>query len=240
MRNYSLYMIGAALLVGTLYLFFTGLPEANTEANNDQRIAEPKYSATYNCDDNKSLYAGFGEGIVALALSDGREITLEHVESASGARYANETGVVFHTKDYGAFVEENGEITFRDCVHVPDHPEADFVGTTWEWVEVLYNDETRVEPKKPRDFTITFSDGGRFSAETDCNAMGGAYSVDNQGLMFSQIISTQMYCEGSIESDFAEMLTNTGGHHFGPDGELILDIKFDSGSAVFKFVGNAQ
>jgi heat shock protein HslJ len=64
--------------------------------------------------------------------------------------------------------------------------------------------------------------------------MGGNYRTEGSTISFSEIISTKMYCEGSKESEFAELLTNTAVYSFTSRGELILDLKFDSGSAIFR------
>lgn len=64
--------------------------------------------------------------------------------------------------------------------------------------------------------------------------MGGSYVAGADTIMFSQIFSTKMYCEGSQETEFASLLENTQGYHFTSRGQLILDLKFDSGSAIFR------
>ncbi len=106
---------------------------------------------------------------------------------------------------------------------------------SWTWVEALYNDGRKVAPRNPaRPFTLTFVAGGRFSAATDCNGVGGTYTVQGQNIRFENMVSTLMYCPDSQESEFTQLLTNTSGYHFTSKGELILDLKFDSGSVVFK------
>jgi heat shock protein HslJ len=104
----------------------------------------------------------------------------------------------------------------------------------WTWVSALYNDGREVKPKATDAFTLSFGSDGRFSATTDCNSMSGSYTTGANGLEFSQIVSTKMYCEGSQEAEFATMLQTAQGHHFTSRGELIVDLKFDSGSVVFK------
>jgi heat shock protein HslJ len=104
----------------------------------------------------------------------------------------------------------------------------------WTWVSALYNDGREIKPNKPGVFTVTFRSNKEFTATTDCNSMGGEYVALNGQLSFSKIISTEMYCGGSQESEFASLLQNTSGYHFTSRGELILDLKFDSGSVVFK------
>lgn len=105
---------------------------------------------------------------------------------------------------------------------------------TWVWVSALYNDGRELKPTGTKPFTLTFGQDGRFSATTDCNSMGGTYTAGEDTLVFSEIVSTKMFCEGSQEGDFASMLETTSGYHFTSQGWLILDLKFDSGSVVFR------
>jgi heat shock protein HslJ len=104
---------------------------------------------------------------------------------------------------------------------------------TWVWVSALYNDGTKVAPRQPGQFTLTFEDG-RFSASTDCNSASGSYTADDNMITFAQIASTKMFCQGSQETEFFRLLENTQGYHFTSHGELILDLKFDSGTATFR------
>ena len=105
---------------------------------------------------------------------------------------------------------------------------------TWVWVSALYNDGKKVEPKQAGKFTLTFLDDTRFSASTDCNSMSGSYTADTYSITFSQIAMTKMYCEGSQESDFATLLQDSAGYLFTSRGELIFDLKFDSGTVTFR------
>jgi len=105
---------------------------------------------------------------------------------------------------------------------------------TWAWINALYNDGRTIAPKKSGVFTITFSEGGKFSATTDCNRVSGTYSVNKDQLSFGPMAATKMYCEGSEEGDFTKLLTDTQSYQFTSKGELILDLKFDSGSVTFR------
>lgn len=104
----------------------------------------------------------------------------------------------------------------------------------WVWISALYNDERELKPNRTNAFTLTFNSDGKFSATTDCNSMGGTYTATAGIISFSNIFQTEMYCEGSQESDFAKLLENASGYHFTSRGELILDLKFDSGSVIFR------
>lgn len=110
----------------------------------------------------------------------------------------------------------------------------------WTWVSALYNDGRSVEPNTVGDFVLTFGSDGTFSAKTDCNSMSGGYTVGNGSLAFDQIAMTKMFCADSQETEFLKILEGTAGYHFTPRGELILDLKFDSGTATFQVLNTSQ
>lgn len=106
--------------------------------------------------------------------------------------------------------------------------------TKWNWISAQYNDGRKIVPKKQGSFTLSFKDDGTFSASTDCNGVGGEYVEKNGAITLSRMMSTLMYCEGSQEAEFSKLLQDTSGYHFTSRGELILDLKFDSGTVVFR------
>lgn len=127
----------------------------------------------------------------------------------------------------------------------PDYVVKDFEGeadpkrmklnmTTWRWVKTTMNDGKVTFPKKFGVFTLTFKDDKTISITTDCNGMGGTYALEGNKLTFGSLMATQMYCEGSQEQEFAKSLTEIGSYLFTSKGELILEIKMDSGTMVFR------
>ena len=105
---------------------------------------------------------------------------------------------------------------------------------TWVWLNTTYSNDKGVTPKVPGRFTLTLKSDRTFSATTDCNSLGGNYSASGNKISFSNMVSTLMACEGSQESDFSKMLSETQSFLFTSNGELVLELKFDSGSVVFK------
>jgi heat shock protein HslJ len=106
----------------------------------------------------------------------------------------------------------------------------------WDWISTTYKDKTVIKPKTAGKFSLTFAmNKGYFSATTDCNSISGYYlpGKDNS-LKFSEMMSTLMYCEGSQEGEFSQMLTNTESYGFTSNGELILNLKDNGGSAIFR------
>ena len=104
----------------------------------------------------------------------------------------------------------------------------------WTWQKAVYNDGREIIPSKPGVFAINFAEDNSLSISTDCNNAGGTYVVNGSSIVLKDIFSTLMYCEGSQESEFFQLLQNISDFHFTSDGELILGIKLDSGSVIFK------
>jgi len=105
---------------------------------------------------------------------------------------------------------------------------------TWDWISTRYSNDTTVTPKKTKAFTLTFKSDGTFRATTDCNAMSGKYTTQDKKISFGNIATTMMYCEGSQEGEFGKMLGEVQGYLFTSKGELVFDLKLDSGSFIFR------
>jgi len=105
---------------------------------------------------------------------------------------------------------------------------------TWTWIRTLPSDTKEVKPQKQNAFTLTFTGDSTFSATTDCNGVGGEYRTEGNTIAFSKMMSTLMYCDGSQEALFTEMLSNSTNYRFTSKGELIFDLKSNVGSMVFR------
>ncbi len=103
----------------------------------------------------------------------------------------------------------------------------------WTWVKAELGDETVVTAKSDV-FTLSFTEGGKVGIGTDCNGMGAKYEADDGALTFTQMISTLMFCEGSQESQFSQLLQDVDGYSFNDKNELVLTIKDDGGTMLFR------
>lgn len=104
----------------------------------------------------------------------------------------------------------------------------------WTWISAIYNDGRRIEPNQLGIFTLTFFNDGHFSAKTDCSPMGGSYVVEGNTIVFGSIETTLMFCEGSQEAEFGDLLENAQLYLFTSRRELALNLKFDSGTVMFR------
>ena len=77
-------------------------------------------TAVFTCDGGSRITATFyptDDAYVDLVLSDDRMLSVPHAISASGARYAKaDESFVFWNKGDTAFITENSETTFANCV----------------------------------------------------------------------------------------------------------------------------
>ncbi len=106
---------------------------------------------------------------------------------------------------------------------------------SWTWLETQYNNDTVVTPNDIDAFTITFNEDGTFSATTDCNLLSGSYTSNENTISFDENIAmTKKYCADSQENEFVSLLSEIQSFFFTSKGNLIFDLKFDSGSAIFK------
>jgi heat shock protein HslJ len=106
--------------------------------------------------------------------------------------------------------------------------------TTWKWIRATYNDGREIVPRRADAFTLTFRADGMVAVTTDCNRMTGRYTTNGRELTFGKMAATKMFCADSQETEFAGLLANTSSYFFTSRGELVLKLKFDSGSVVFR------
>lgn len=100
----------------------------------------------------------------------------------------------------------------------------------WTWLRTEYTTKPTFTSTHANSFVITFNTDNSFSVQTDCNGVGGNYSANGTTLSLTNMMSTLMYCEGSDESSFNEMLSGVTSYSFGTKGELLL--KNDSGGST--------
>ena len=103
----------------------------------------------------------------------------------------------------------------------------------WEWVETVDGAGTTVVPRETGIFTVSF-DGESVRISTDCNTGVATYTATERELSFSAIGSTKMYCEGSQELEFFAMLKEVASYRITDEGQLILYLRFDSGSIILQ------
>ena len=105
---------------------------------------------------------------------------------------------------------------------------------TWTWISTIYNNDTVKKPRVAGVFTLTFSEDQQVQGTTDCNSFFGKVFVDKHKIRFDEKMAmTRKYCEDSQEMEFIRMLQNVNSFFFNDKKELIMELKYDSGSMIF-------
>ena len=239
-KNYKL----AAVALGVLLVILAAWLLAN-QGDRDVIVAEFENSA------GESILVSFDrESREAILDGAGYEdLVFTQAVSASGARYLNtEEGLELWNKGEGITLSKGTEVLFSGETFTLETGEDDsaesvvedglyvFAGPTWVWGETRMSDGKVVRPSKPGMYSIWFNSAeGKLEGKTDCNGFGGSYTAGTGNkLSFGPFMSTLMFCEGSLEAEFSKMVTDSNQYTFTPTGDLVLMLKFDSGSVIFK------
>jgi heat shock protein HslJ len=106
---------------------------------------------------------------------------------------------------------------------------------TWTWVKTVFNNDTTKRPAKRGAFTLTFGDDGQVMGNTDCNSFHGRVRIEGHKMQFDKNMAmTRKFCADSQEMAFIGMLQSVNSFFFTGRGELIMELKYDSGSMFFR------
>jgi len=105
--------------------------------------------------------------------------------------------------------------------------------TIWRWQKSVYNNDTESLPTDPDRYTLTMQLDGRVNIRADCNRGGGTYILDEKKISITITHTTRAACSpGSLEKPYIRDLNGVAGWFF-KEGDLYLDIKFDTGTMKF-------
>ncbi len=177
--------------------------------------------------------AGLNQGTNAILLGD--RIAPQNEETASGqviANYADRNIGEPMTTQPSLGVSKYFTVTAGQLV--PVQRLSTITNRAWKWIHTQMNSGALVSPKKADAFTVTFHDDGSVTGTTDCNSFFGRATVADGKLSFGTFGATMMYCEGSQQDIFLQDLSNTQLYLMNPDGSLVLQLKMDSATMLFR------
>lgn len=106
------YGIGSVVILLAFGAYFW--PQLSDTASQVD-LAIPEFT-TYLCADGKNVRAAFLKNGAQLLLSDGRYLALGKAIDGDEGTLFTDGELEFWTKDYGAFIFENGTTTYAGCV----------------------------------------------------------------------------------------------------------------------------
>lgn len=106
------------------------------------------------------------------------------------------------------------------------------IGGGWTWVRTELPDGKTMDAPAGGQFVLSFDEDGLAASTTDCNQMSGSYTKSDDALTFGAFAMTKMYCEGSMEGEYARQLALTSSHAIEGD-TLRLVLGENGGTMVF-------
>ena len=96
-----------------------------------------------------------------------------------------------------------------------------------------YSDDTTVIPTDASRYTLAFKPDGTVGVRADCNRAGGTYTVRGNAIAIRVSHMTRAMCPpASLDGTFLRDL-DAAAIFFIKNGELFLDLKFDTGTMRF-------
>ena len=108
-------------------------------------------------------------------------------------------------------------------------------GTSWQLVEFLGGDDTKLTPDERSKYTLRFEEGGVVSARIDCNRGRGTFTIEPpSGLTFGPIATTRAMCPpGSLHDKIVKDMAYVRSF-VEKDGHLFLSLMADGGIYEFE------
>lgn len=108
----------------------------------------------------------------------------------------------------------------------------------WQWKETVFNNDTKQSPKNSESFVLTFQDEESFLLAMGCGNIAGKFKTEKSRMSFKDVEMVDSSCsEEILQSEFIKTLKETGGYFINQEGQLILELPFDTGSMIFEANG---
>jgi len=106
-------------------------------------------------------------------------------------------------------------------------------GPIWQWQQTQMNNGDLFTPDNPANYTVQFMADGAAAIQADCNTVRATYTITDNRVSLAMGASTLMACpEGSLGDQFVTNLSSANLFFF-QDGNLFIDLMFDSGTMRF-------
>lgn len=105
-------------------------------------------------------------------------------------------------------------------------------GTSWKLVS--YGPAGQLIPAAPGiETNLDFGTDGRVNGNVGCNSFGGVYEVKNGEIVFSQVLSTMMACQGpQMDQETTLLQLMNGTAHFQLQGNSLVIQAVDGASTI--------
>ncbi len=129
---------------------------------------------------------------------------------------------------------ETGTADIGSTARVPEEaPLSSLIGREWRWSRFADPVAGNLDVDSPEDYSMTLKEDGTAEVRSDCNSGSGVYSIDGSQITVRITRVTLDTCgENSLTTEFVDNL-NTSASYFMQDGNLFVDLRYDSGTMKF-------
>ena len=200
------------------------------------RTFETKSYSLALCQQNDSIYLvghekGQYEGFIsAKVLSQNAELTTAK----------DDYGFFFEIMNNQLKVTENNNLISQETIlnsgnkpEKQDDSKSQLIGVVWQLQQILYNNDELIEVDNPSDYTIEFLPDGQLNIKADCNRAIGSYIIEGSSISINIGPTTRAMCPPESISDQYLKELQSATIFFFKDGDLYLDLKFDTGTMKF-------
>jgi heat shock protein HslJ len=107
------------------------------------------------------------------------------------------------------------------------------MGVEWRWQGSQYSNDTQNIPPGMDRYTLILQSDGRVHIRADCNRGGGTFALDGNKIAITITHTTRAACPlDSLEQPYIRDLNGVAVWFF-KEGDLYLDIKYDTGTMKF-------
>jgi len=223
----------------TMVCVIPSVCNAKTEAYRGFYIFGHEVRTFQPCGSNKVYWVKAEPGISKKLREEHQKLTVKPYESI----YVELQGRLLAKAAEGFAADYDGQIAIEavDLVQAKQKEDCsaavnvveDIIGVTWKWQQSRYNNDTEAKPQDPSRYTIAFRPNGALNIRADCNRAGGKYTIQKSRLAVEVTHSTRAACPtDSLEQTFLRDL-NSAAIYFIREGDLYIDLKYDSGTMKF-------
>jgi heat shock protein HslJ len=196
------------------------------------------YRAEFSADGEVFVQADCNRAIGQFTVEDGNQLSITMGPTTLAACPEGSLGTEFveALNNSALYFFQNDDLLIdmrydSGTMQFSGTPTPPLIGTVWQMQQIQMNDGTLIVADPPAHYTAEFMDDGALVVRADCNQGRGRFTVtSDRRLNISDLATTRAACpEGSAGNDFVQALSSAGLYFF-EDGDLFIDMQFDSGT----------
>ena len=157
---------------------------------------------------NKNLTLKFSDNQGEINLKFETEIIPTKNQDAQNDPSNDQTATTKNTDDEDT--DQSAISNINDEEDENTETNTEIQESKWIWQSATtYDGTVNLRPKNPLDFIIEFRKDNTLSSTTDCNIIGGGYSIQDNELTIEDLNITERFCENSQDTQYFTVFAQT-------------------------------